>query len=260
MLPLFFYQLDLSTLTFSTPMPIVVGIGIELTAYAPTVAALLAVWLVPGGGGVRNLLRPVLRWRVGFGWYVLALAGPTVLFLVGDLLRLVLGLPLPPAWFTFPEFASFGFLVGALIAGSFGEEVGWRGLGQPRLQLRYGALSAAVIVGILWSAWHLWPVLAPGGLNGTNTSDLILTLVRLSATAIVYAWLYNSTGGSLLIVMLAHAGHNIAVRLVPLDATVQHGYPVVTLLYVLAAMTVVALAGPQWLSRKRTYPLVAPSL
>jgi len=249
MLPLYFYQLDLSTLTFSTPVPIVVGIGIELTAYAPTLAALLAVWLIPGGGGVRNLLRPVARWRVGVGWYVLALAGPTALFLSGDLIRFILGLPVPATPFTFPELASFGLFVGALIAGSFGEEVGWRGLGQPRLQTRYGALTAAVIVGILWSAWHLWPVLAPGGLGMTDASDVVLTFLRLIATAIVYAWLYNSTGGSLLIVMLAHAGHNIAVRLVPLDATLQHADPVVTLLYGLAAAIVVVLIGPRWLSR-----------
>ena len=256
MLPLFFYQLDLSTLTFSTPVPIVVGIGIELTAYAPTLAALLAVWLVPGGGGVRNLLRPIARWRVGVGWYVLALAGPTGLFLIGDLIRLILGLPLPAIPFTFPELASFGLLVGALIAGSFGEEVGWRGIGQPLLQARFGALTAAVIVGILWSAWHLWPVLAPGGLGSTDASDVVLTFVRLIATAIVYAWLYNSTGGSLLIVMLAHAGHNIAVRLVPLDATLRHGDPIVTLLYGLAATIVVAMTGGRWLNRKRTYPTI----
>jgi membrane protease YdiL (CAAX protease family) len=256
MLPLFVYQLDLSTLTFSTPVPVVVGIGIELTAYAPTLAALLAVWLIPGGGGVRNLLRPVTRWRVGVGWYVLALAGPTALFVVGDLIRFNLGLALPAMWFAIPDLASFGFLLGALIAGSFGEEVGWRGLGQPRLQLHYGALSAAVIVGILWSAWHLWPVLAPGGLKTTDASDVVLTFLRLGATAIIYAWMYNSTAGSLLIVMLAHAGHNIAVRLVPLDATLQHGDPVVTLLLGLAAAIVVALTGPRWLNRRRRYPAI----
>jgi membrane protease YdiL (CAAX protease family) len=258
MLPLFVYQLDLSTLTFSTPVPVVVGIGIELTAYAPTLAALLAVKLVPGGGGVRNLLRPVTRWRVGVGWYVLALGGPTALFVVGDVIRFSLGLALPAMWFAFPDLAAFGFLLGTLIAGSFGEEVGWRGLGQPRLQLRYGALTAAVIVGIFWSAWHLWPALAPGGLETTDASDVILTFLRLGATAIVYAWLYNSTGGSLLIVMLAHAGHNIAVRLVPPDATLQHGDPVVTLLYVLAAVSVVALTGPRWLNRRRIYPASGP--
>jgi hypothetical protein len=51
-LPLFFYRLDLSKLTFSTPIPVAVGIGIEITADAPTLAALLVVAVVPGGGGL----------------------------------------------------------------------------------------------------------------------------------------------------------------------------------------------------------------
>lgn len=247
-LPLFFYRLDLSKLTFSTPVPILVGIGIELTAYAPTLAALLVVAVVPGSGGIGRLLRPVIRWRIGFGWYLLALLGPSVLFLVGDVVRLGLGLALPPHWLVIPGAAAIAFLLGALIAGSFGEEVGWRGLGQPRLQASYGPLWAAVAVGAVWSVWHLWPAVAPGGLNGTTASDIVLTFVRLIATSIVYAWIYNRTQGSLLIVMLAHAGHNLAVRFVPAADSVQHGDPVVAGLYVLAAAVVVLATRSRWLS------------
>src|SRR6266516_5129614 len=76
MLPLFFYRLDLSKLTFSTPVPVVAGIGIELTAYAPTLAALLVAAFMSKGGGLRRLLRPVIRWGVGLHWYLLALLGP----------------------------------------------------------------------------------------------------------------------------------------------------------------------------------------
>lgn len=247
-LPLFFYRLDLSKLTFSTSIPVLVGIGIEITAYAPTLAALLIVALVPGGGGIGRLVRPVVRWRVGFYWYLLALLGPSVLFLVGDVVRLGLGLALPPHWLVIPGAAAIAFLVGALIAGSFGEEVGWRGLGQPRLQARYGALWAAVAVGAVWSVWHLWPALAPGGLDSTTWSDIVLTFVRLIATSIVYAWIYNGTRGSLLIVMLAHAGHNLAVRFVPVADSVQHGDPVVATLYVVAAIVVVLATISRWLS------------
>lgn len=247
-LPLFFYRLDLSKLTFSTPIPVVVGIGIEITAYAPTLAALLVVALVPGGGGLGRLVRPVVTWRIGFSWYLLALLGPSVLFLVGDVVRLGLGLALPPQWLVIPGAAAIAFLVGALIAGSFGEEVGWRGLGQPRLQARYGALWAAVAVGVVWSLWHLWPALAPGGLSSTTWSDVVLTFVRLIATSIVFAWIYNGTQGSLLIVMLAHAGHNLAVRFVPAADSVQHGDPIVTTLYVIAAVVVVLATRSRWLS------------
>lgn len=245
--PLLFYQVDLSKLTFSSSIPVVVGIGIEVTAYAPTLAAIFAVAVVTRSGGMGQLFRPIGKWRVGIYWYVLALVGPSVLFLIGDSIRLVLHLPLPTQWVVIPGAATIAFLIGALIAGSFGEEVGWRGVGQPRLQARYGPLWAAVAVGIVWSTWHLWPIAAPGGLATTTWSDVILTFGRLIATSVLYAWLYNNTRGSLLIVMLAHAGHNLAARFVPSAASVQHGDPVVTMLYVMAAIAVVAPAISGWL-------------
>lgn len=249
MLPLFFYQLDLSKLTFSSRIPVIVGIGIEVTAYAPTLAALAVAGLMPSGGGIKRLLRPVIHWRVGLYWYAIALVGPSLLFLVGDVIRLVTGAALPGSWLAIPSAAAVAFLVGALIAGSFGEEVGWRGLGQRELQQQYGALWAAALVGVIWSLWHVWPIAAPGGLSTTTWSETGLTFIRLISTSVVYAWLFNSTRGSLLIVMLAHAGHNLAVRFVPPADGVQHGDPVVTGLYVVAAVAVVVWAGSRWLSR-----------
>jgi len=143
-----------------------------------------------------------------------------------------------------------------LIAGSFGEEVGWRGLAQPRLQLKHGALPAAVAIGVLWSLWHLWPVVAPGGFAMTGVSGVVLTFIRLTATSVVYAWLLNNTRGSLLIVMLAHAGHNIAAQVVPLPGGTQQADPVTALLYLAAAVIVVLFCGAKWLSRVSAYPPV----
>jgi membrane protease YdiL (CAAX protease family) len=252
MIPLFFYRLDLSKLTFSTPVPPLVGVGIELTAYAPTLAAVLVVLWAPGIR-LSNLLRPVLRWRVAPAWYLIALVGPIILFLLGDVIRLAIGAPLPKFWLTIPSATAVVFLIRALIAGSFGEEVGWRGLGQPLLQRRYGAL-AAVFIGAIWSLWHLWPLVAPGGAVSTTWSDVLLTFLRLIPTSIIYAWLLNSTHGSLLIVMLAHAGHNLADRFFPAASNVQHGDPVVTGLYVIAALAVIAVARPYWLSPVHEFP------
>ena len=258
-LPIFVYHVDLSTLSFGSDVPIVVGVGILLTGYAPAFAAMLAVRLVPGSGSIRQVLAPAVQWRVHPIWYATAILGPIGLFLVGDVIRSVLGLEAPREWLALPSASALAFLAGALIAGSLGEEVGWRGLAQPRLQVRHGALTAAIAVGALWSLWHLWPVLAPGGFALTGVAGVVLTFVRLIGTSVVYTWLLNSTRGSLLIVMLAHAGHNIAAQVVPLPGGNQRADPVTALLYVAAAVLVLLFYGSKWLSRASAYPPVPGS-
>src|SRR5438445_11871978 len=81
-LPVLITGMDLSHVTFETQIPAAIGVAILMTGYAPTFAALIVAWLVPGESGISPLLRPVLRWRVDARWYLLALVGPTVLLLV----------------------------------------------------------------------------------------------------------------------------------------------------------------------------------
>ena len=188
---------------------------IFLTAYAPTLAALL---VVARAGGVGALLRQVLTWRVGVAWYAFVLVGPVVLIALADLIYVLAGGAPPGVWVAFPSDLAFA---GPLIAGSLGEELGWRGFAQPRLQTRYGALWASIIIGVTWGTWHLWPAILPGGLSDLTLYDLAQTYIRLISTAVIYAWIYNSTSGSLSLVMVAHAGHNIATELVRIPAGVH---------------------------------------
>lgn len=41
------------------------------------------------------------------------------------------------------------------IAGSCGEEIGWRGFVQPALETRMPRLAACVVTGVLWAVWHV---------------------------------------------------------------------------------------------------------
>ena len=74
--------------------------------------------------------------------------------------------------------------------------------------------------------------------------------MRLISTAVIYAWLYNSTNGGLMLVMVAHVGHNIATEMVRVPAEGANAVPVIiALLYLAAAVAVVPFAGPGTLSR-----------
>ena len=242
LVPFYAFVPDLSKFTGNLPAAqlALLGIAVELAAVGPSLAAILVAWRMPGAGGARSLFRQFRHWRVHPIWYLIALLLPIPILLAADVIWMALGRQ-SLVWLTVP--GAIPFTIGAALVPPLGEEFGWRGFAQPRLQRRLGALWAAVIVGILWSTWHIWPLFVPGGSKLFLPSDVAQTYIRLISTAVIYAWIYNSTGGSLPAVMVAHAAHNIDSGFIPgasVDPT--HLGPLLGALCYAAAAIVIVLA------------------
>jgi membrane protease YdiL (CAAX protease family) len=173
-----------------------------LSALGPTFAAVLAAHLEGGAGGVRALFRPLRRWRVGAGWYVVALGATGAAFVAGMALYTLLGGRDGGPWFYVPHQAA---TLTAAVVFSFGEEVGWRGFAFPRLQARHGAVAASAIVGALWCLWHA-PMFV---LSGFPLWMLAAMVPFFVAGSVLFAWIFNRTGGSLLLAVLAHVGAHL---------------------------------------------------
>ena len=224
--------------------------AILLIGYSPALAAIATVGLLSGTGGVRALLNQFRRWRAGVGWYAIAAFAPLTVVLLATGILVLRGGAAPGRWLVLPALATVPSLLGPIVAGSLGEEFGWRGFAQPRLQIRLDAFPAAVLVGLAWSLWHVWPLLTPSGFRTATAADVLETFARLVSTAVIYAWLYNSTGKSLPVVMVAHAGHNVAIDVMtPSVVGSATGSLIVALLYVAAAGVVLALTDPRTLTR-----------
>lgn len=209
--------------------------AILLAGYAPLLATLI---LTTRRTGWRTLLAPLSRWRIHIGWYLLVVLGPLVLVAAADAGYLLIGDQPSSTWLVAPSLSMVGAAVGPMFSGAVGEEIGWRGFLQPRLQVVWSPLVASVAIGLLWATWHQWVLLAPGG--SPEALDIAAGYLRLICTAVLYGWLYNTTR-SLLLVMVAHAGHNLAVTGIPTPAD-----PVWHLLLAIAYLivaVVVVLAG-----------------
>ena len=221
-----------------------------LASNVPSAVAIVLTAMVLGRGALRKLLGRLLIWRVNPFWYLVVLLGPVALVGGAVLLNALMGGPALSLGMTLLGAAIF--LAISIFPGSaLGEEIGWRGYVLPRLQSRMSALSASFILAPIWALWHL-PLWLQGGPVHTPTVYAAF-VVSAFALSVILTWVYNSTGGSLLLVVLAHATVNLPQTLVIDDLGSRATVPILLYwgLMVLAAIIVVIWAGPEHLSRKR---------
>jgi membrane protease YdiL (CAAX protease family) len=230
----------------------------------PSVAGILETALLAGRAGLREFGARLLKWRVGVGWYAIALL-TTPLTLLALLLALSFLSPeYRPRIVTTDEKAALllmGLAVG-LAAGIF-EELGWTGFAIPRLRLRYSILWTGLIVGVLWSAWHfLVNFWASGITTGAISLAHFLPLWllgmfvgQLTAYRVLMVWVYDRTGSGF-VAMLMHvslaAFQFILIPPVPGVAywTIGFAYAAVTW----AIVGVVAVVNGGHLSRRGNPP------
>lgn len=181
-----------------------------ITGWAPGIAAIAVSMVVAGRAGVRDLLGRFLIWRVGVRWYLTGLFLMAAIILGGIALHRLFGGATPrvpsagaPVW-------SIGLIAAAMILFGFlfnTEEVAWRGFALPRLQARYGALAAGVLLAIPEVLLHL-PLFWTKEIDFYQTVGVFWFSAFSVAAVFIYTYIFNRTKGSLLIVTLLHASQN----------------------------------------------------
>src|SRR5215217_533190 len=223
---------------------------IILGANVPSAVAIVLTAVVLGWGSVRKLLGRLLIWRVNPIWYLVVFLGPVALTGGVVLLNSLMGGPALSLGMSLLGIAIF-FALSIFPGSALGEEIGWRGYVLPRLQSRMSALSASLLLAPFWALWHLPLWLTGDPFNTPNFYPAFV--VSAFAMSIITTWVYNSTGGSHLMVVLLHTTVNLPLTLVIDDLGPQANVPVLLYfgLLVVAAVVVVVVAGPKHLSRKR---------
>ncbi|MCB0003509.1 MAG: CPBP family intramembrane metalloprotease [Anaerolineae bacterium] len=182
-------------ISFHIPQPLAFWIGLTLAAY-------VSAALTGGLPAVKDLLSRIVRWRVAPIWYVVALTLTALISLAAILIYVVLGgtYQATPSLSVRELLPAFLFQVFFFL---LTEETAWRGFALPRLQARYSALVASLILGVLWGIWHLPLVFIPDSFQSTvNFFGFVLSAV---ATTIQMTWVFNHSKGSVLVAAIFHA-------------------------------------------------------
>ncbi len=183
----------------------------------PLIAAVLVLARSEGRSGVITLLKAGIKWRMGWVWFACSV-------LTVPLLRLVnLGAVFPDLEDDISLFRFEMLLVVGQIWVVVGEEYGWRGYALPRLQRRFGSLGATLILGVLWSSWHLPMFFVAGSPQYTDSfaTDFMHYTFILLCWSTILTLLYNRTRGSVLSCMIFHAMLNIVAFSIYIPASLD---------------------------------------
>ncbi|NNH70601.1 CPBP family intramembrane metalloprotease [Nocardia uniformis] len=178
----------------------------------PAVAALICASTALGGEGIRAFLRNAFRWRAPWRFYGLATVGMTVMVLGTVPLHLALGARWDGEGAMKAVLALLPmFVLTFTLGGGIDEELGWRAFALPRLQATLPPWAANVLLGLVWSLWHLPLWWNPG--VAQYDSNYAMYVVSTTGYAIVLGWLYNSTHGNTVVVIVAHTVTNVSYGL-----------------------------------------------
>ena len=216
-------------------------------SFGPFAAALLWTAVEQGGPGVRKLLRGLFAAGGSPRWVAVALLLPAASWLGAlALWSLAQGQSASPRPALELSSIPVVFVIILFAGGPLGEEPGWRGFALPRLQVTRSRLAASGILAAAWAGWHL-----PLWFMGDRSPGYPFWLFLLGTVplTVLFTWLYDRSGGSVLVAVLFHAAVNTSLTAFPADSA----FPTwVVLLWALAPAVV---AG----DRRRFFAAWAPT-
>jgi uncharacterized protein len=164
-------------------------------------AALVVVLVTEGPRGLLRLGSRVIRWRVSWVWYALAVGVPLFVHVASTSANVVLGASAPSLsmltpWYGLPLAVAIHAI--SPLHAPLVEEPSFRGFAQPELQKGRSPLAATAIMAVLITGWHLPLFFMP--VFQLHPIGIVTTV----AVTFWYAWLLNHASGSVLITLIAH--------------------------------------------------------
>ncbi|MFQ3663253.1 MAG: type II CAAX endopeptidase family protein [Chloroflexaceae bacterium] len=181
-------------------------------AFGPSLAGILLTLKEQGWSGVGRLLKQGINIHFNKIWLLPILFLPLLIFAGATLLSVIIGkTTLDLSVLANPPLAIVAPIMILLTAGPLQEEFGWRGYALPRLQRRFNALMSSIILGIVWWLWHFPLVFIPGRFMVNNVLLFGMLMIEIVLMSILFTWIYNNTGGSVLAALLFHTSMNWSI-------------------------------------------------
>ncbi|MBN2462227.1 MAG: CPBP family intramembrane metalloprotease [Dehalococcoidia bacterium] len=222
----------------------------------PLVAAIFLLYRTQTREVQRDYWRKAIDFkRIGIRWYLIIIfivPLVTALAALVDILFGGQGGQLETDILLSQPLGILSFLVFILLFGPIPEELGWRGYALDRLQAKRSALTSSLILGIIWSLWHL-PLFFIDGTYQYNLSFgsmyFWIYMLDMIFKSILFTWIYNNNRYSTLSAILFHFMINLTGELFKLtEAAEVYQF----ILWIILIVLILMIWSPQKLIRRST--------
>lgn len=188
--------------------------------FGPSAAGLLLAYGFGGKTELRALLKSMRTLRIQPNRLLLLFLTMPGVSAITCLIAFLLEESLPEPQFSL-WFIPVAFLYILVLMGPLGEEAGWRGFALKRMLTLFSPLKAAVLLGGIWSLWHLPLFFIEGTTQNLLTGFGFLPafccyLFYTVMISILITFFFVKSGGSVLGAILFHTMGNLSLGYMPL--------------------------------------------
>jgi len=228
-----------------------------LGVLGPMITGIVFTYLTQDQAGRRDYWKRIVSFKqIPAKWYLVVFLFVPILNVLAVLIDLLAGGD-GAAWgeaalnvWTNPLSIIPSILFASLIP--FIEELGWRGYALDRFQEKKSALLSSLILGVAWSSWHLPLFFVEGSYQaglGIGTLAFWLFVIGIVPLNVLFTWIYNNTGRSILAVILFHSMVNFTGEMIALT---ERADTISMALWFVLAISVTLIWGTRTLTRKNT--------
>jgi membrane protease YdiL (CAAX protease family) len=174
---------------------------IAVAAFGPTIAALVTHRMTTGN---YRAFRFYSTWPRTVGATAIGVALMILAYVV--LPGITTADPRQLDWSVLTSLAVYNY--STLLGGPLGEEPGWRGYALPRLETALGPVRSSLVLGLLWTGWHLPLFLYPGW----TSSPLWIYVLFLTGQSLILTYCTNLARFGILTPIAMHATFNTVSR------------------------------------------------
>jgi len=185
---------------------------IVIAAFGPGVGALYSVRTLNGKGSIKKYLKSFLSlkfgWKVWLSIFLILGFSSFICWIIPEFFG---GSRLPiylPNILLFPI-----YLILVTFFGGGQEEVGWNGYIYPFLEKRFGCMLAPLIMGVIWSVWHLPLWFIPESIQ--SYMNFFCFTLMVIGYAYFHTWIVEASGYRSLSGLISHGTANAYAALFP---------------------------------------------